>query len=97
MTIKMAHVVAALVFGSVSVAHAATQGQPSQPASQGATSVEKNLDANKSGGKADKGLNTAEKHITAKHGKTAKSEGKVEKSEHAVTPERPAMPERPGR
>jgi len=66
--IKMSHIVAALLAGSVSVAHAQdTSGQPAQPATKGATSVQSNLDANKSSGKADKGLNTAETNITAKH------------------------------
>ncbi len=96
--IKTSHLVAALLFASASVAHAA--GQPTQPAAQGAASVQKNLDANKSDGKADKGLTTAEKNITAKHGKASKSmntTGMTERTEHAATPERPMMPMRPGR
>lgn len=92
--IKMSQFIAAILLASVSVAHAETSGQPVQPASQGAASVEKNLDVNKSGGKADKGLTTAEKNITAKHKKSKESgaeslEGKTEKVEHAVMPERP--------
>lgn len=96
--IKMSHLVTALLFASVSVAHAQEgSGQPTQPAAQGATSVQNNLDANKSKGKADKGLNTAEKNITAKHKKANKSKGKTEKVEHAAKPDRPAMPEHPGK
>ena len=101
--IKMSHIVAALLLGSVSIAHAQDpSGQPAQPATQGAASVQNNLDANKSNGKADKGLNTAETNITAKHRKTKhkksdKSKGAAEKTEHAAKPDRPAMPERPAR
>ncbi len=94
---KMSTLLAALLFAAGSVAHAETSGQPTQPASMGAASVQKNLDANNSNGKADKGLNTALSHITAQHGKGEKLEGKAEKVEHAVIPERPAKPERPGR
>lgn len=102
--IKMSHLVTALLFASVSVAHAQeATGQPTQPATQGATSVQNNLDANKSNGKADKGLNTAETNITAKHKKADKSKGKTEKVEHAAKPDhpakvdRPTMPEHPGK
>lgn len=94
---KMSTLLAAMLFASVSVAHAETSGQPTDPASNGAKSVQKNLDANHSNGKADKGLNNALSHITAQHGKAEKLEGKTEKVEHAVIPERPAKPERPGR
>jgi hypothetical protein len=90
--VKMTHLIAAILLASVSVAYAETSGQPVQPASQGAASVEKNLDANKSGGKADKGLTTAEKSITAKHknSKEGKAEkAMMEKAEHAEIPERP--------
>lgn len=94
---KMSTLLTALLFASVSFAHAETSGQPAQPAATGAASVQRNLDANKSNGNADKGLNTALSHITAQHGKAEKSEGTTEKAEHAVIPERPAKPERPGR
>jgi hypothetical protein len=82
------------------------------PGSQGAASVQKNLDADKSGGKATKGLNNAEAHITANHGKARGAEEKNEtndaKKERAEKPvhvahhdrvhvERPAKPERPGK
>ena len=94
---KMSTLLAALLFASISAAYAETSGQPTQPTSTGATSVQNNLTANKSNGKADQGLNTAETNITAKHGKADKSKGTAEKAEHAVTPDRPAMPERPDR
>ncbi len=94
---KMSTLLAALLFASISVAHAETSGQPTQPASTGATSVQNNLTANKSDGHADKGLNTAEKNITATHGKAEKAEGKAEKAEHIAKVDRPAKPERPGR
>jgi Skp family chaperone for outer membrane proteins len=99
--IKMSHLVAALLFASVSVAHAAdTSGKPTQPAAQGATSVQNNLDADKSDGKADKGLTTAKTNITAKHKKTDKhgktvSGAKAEKADHATMPDHPAAPDRP--
>lgn len=93
---KMSTLLAALLFASVSVAHAETS-DPTQPASTGATSVQNNLTANKSNGKADQGLNTAETNITAKHGKADKSKGTAEKAEHTAKPDRPAMPERPDR
>ncbi len=89
--IKTSHFIAAVLSASVSVAQAETSGQPVQPASQGAASVEKNLNVNKSGGKADKGLTTAEKNITAKHKKSMASgaeKGRAEKAEH----ERPELP-----
>lgn len=90
--IKMSHFIATILLASVSVAHAETSGQPVQPASQGAANVEKNLDVNNSGGKADKGLTTAEKNITVKH-KKSKERGaekdKAEKSEHTEKPELP--------
>ncbi len=92
---KMSTLLAALLFASASVAYAGTQ-----PAPQGATSVQDSLADNKSNGKADKGLTTAEKNITAKHGKAEKNEkaeGKSEKVEHLAKVDRPARPERPGR
>jgi hypothetical protein len=53
--------VVALLMTFMSVAQADTAA----PTSQGATSVQGNLDANKSNGNADKGLTTAQKNITA--------------------------------
>ena len=94
---KMSTLLTALLFASISFAHAETSGQPAQPAATGAASVQKNLDANKSNGKADKGLNTALSHITAQHGKAEMSEGNAERVERGVVPEHPAMPEHPGR
>ena len=113
--IKQGLVISALLLLSASVANAATAPATTTPTatpgSQGAASVQKNLDANKSGGKADKGLTNAEAHITAKHGKA--KEGKEEKNEtkkertekaehhehhdHVARAERPAKPERPGK
>ncbi len=92
--IQASRLVAVLLFASASIAYAADS---TQPAATGAASVDKNLTANKSDGHADKGLTTAEKHITAKHGKADKADGKMEKVEHVAKVERPAMPERPGR
>ncbi len=53
--IKIGRLAAAALFALASVAHGGTSGQQAQPAAQGAASVEKNLEADKSGGKADKG------------------------------------------
>ncbi|OIR03332.1 hypothetical protein GALL_146040 [mine drainage metagenome] len=94
---KMSTLLTALLFASISFAHAETSGQPTQPAATGAASVQKNLDANKSNGKADKGLNTALSHINDQHGKAETSERNAEKVEHVVVPERPSTPEHPGR
>lgn len=108
--IKQSFVISALLL-SASVAYAAETTPPATPGSQGAASVQKNLDANKSGGKADKGLTNALEHITAKHGKAKeskeeKNEAKKERTEkaerherheHVVRAERPAKPERPGK
>ena len=103
--IKPSLVISALLLFSASMANAATA--PAEPAAQGAASVQKNLDADKSKGKADKGLTNAETHITAEHGKAKgseeKNEGKKERTEkpehheHHDRMERPAKPERPGR
>ncbi len=87
---KLSTLLAALLFASVSVAYAATSGQ-------GATQVQDNLTDNHSKGAATTGLNNAEKHITATHGKSEKLEGKTEKAEHATKVDRPMRPERPGR
>jgi hypothetical protein len=106
--IKQGLVISALLLLSASVANAAETTPPVTPGSQGAISVQKNLDADKSGGKADKGLTNAETHVTAKHGKAKeskeeKSEGKKERMEkaehhdHMAKPERPSKPERPGK
>ncbi len=106
---KMSTLLAALLFASASVAFAQTTSQPSQPAKPttgagAATTVETNPAATQSGGKADKGLDTAEKNI--KHGKDkAKAEkdkgvekGKgAEKADRAEKPEHPSKPERPAR
>jgi hypothetical protein len=99
--IKPSLVISTLLLFSASIANAATTS--AEPGAQGAASVQKNLDANKSKGKADKGLTNAEAHITAQHGKA--HEGGIEGSpdrapEHPAKPdriERPAKPERPGR
>ena len=106
--IKQGLVISALLLLSASVANAAEPTPPATPGSQGAASVQKNLDADKSGGKADKGLTNAEAHITAKHGKAKeskeeKNEAKKERTEKAERhdrmnkPERPSKPERPGK
>lgn len=76
--IKSGLVISALLLLSASVANAETTPPPA-PGSQGAASVQRNLDANKSGGKADKGLTNAEQRITAEHGKAG--EAKEEKKE----------------
>ncbi len=98
--IKMSSLAAALLFAFVSSAYADTQ---TSPTSQGATSVQKNLDANKSKGQADKGLNNALTHITAQHGNSGaagENAGTAEKSErvaHAERHENMAAAERPAR
>ncbi len=95
---KASTLLAALLVSFVAVAHA--QGTaPTQPTTSAgaATTVQTSPAATESKGKADTGLATAEKNITAKHGKTSKANGMTEKTEHAVKPERPAMPERPSR
>ncbi len=104
--IKMSHLAVTLLFASISsVVYAEAAGQPSQPAAQGAASVEKNIAAETAKGNtgAVKGLTNAEQHITAKHGKGEKSEAgekserKSEKREHTEKAEHPAKPEHPGR
>lgn len=54
--IKMSQFIAAILLASVSVAHAETSGQPVQPASQGAASVEKNLTSTSLAAKPTKAL-----------------------------------------
>ncbi len=93
---KMNALLAAVLFAFASAAHAQTSGQTAQPNATGAASVEKAETANKSGGKADKGLDTAEKNIAkpkpvkSKDKKASKERGTVEKAEHAEKAERPA-------
>ncbi len=94
---KMSAFLVALFFTGVSVAYAAVSGQTTAT-----NSIDKVEAANHSNGKADKGLDTAEKNIAkhdqdAKHDKDAKTEGKAEKAEHAARPERPVKPERVAR
>ncbi len=96
--VKLSRLAVALLFASTSVAVLASE--PAQPAATGAASVQNSSADAKSNGKADKGLDTAEKHITAKHGKAEKgekAEGKAEKVERVAKVDRPAKPERPGR
>lgn len=85
--IKASLVISALLLSSASIANAATA--PAAPATQGAASVQANLDANKSDGNAVKGLTNAEAHITAEHGKALgheeKSESRQERSEKPNT------------
>ncbi len=111
---KMSTLLAALLFASASAAFAQTSNQPTQPAKPttnagAATTVETNPAATQSGGKADKGLDNAEAHITAKHGKGDKDKAKAEKdkgvekgkgaekADRADKPEHASKPERPGR
>ncbi len=106
---KMSTLLTALLFASASVAFAQTSNQPSQPTKPttgtgAATTVETNPAATQSGGKADKGLDTAEAHINAKHGKASAEKEKgvekgkgAEKGDHASRPEHPSKPERPAR
>lgn len=90
---KMSTLLAALLFASVSAAHAANQ--PTQPTTgQGAAVTVGSVPANSN---ASEGLSTAKKNITATHGKNEKGEGKVEKAEHAPKIDRPTLPEHPGR
>jgi hypothetical protein len=95
--IKTSQLLAALLFASVSVAYAQTEA-PAKPTTGAgaATTVETTPAAKESGGKADKGLDTAEKNITkpkprkSKSSKASKEKGTAEKAEHAEKPERPA-------
>lgn len=102
---KMSQLLAVLLFASASVAFAQTATQPSQPAKPttgagAATTVETNPAATQSGGKADKGLDTAEKNITkpkvkkSKGSKASREKGTAEKAEHAEKPEKPEHPAR---
>lgn len=98
-----------LTLAAAAAAHADTASGSNAPAKpvtgQGAAAtVSTNPAATQSGGKADKGLDTAEKNI--KHGKDkAKAEkdkgvekGKgAEKADRAEKPEHPSKPERPAR
>jgi hypothetical protein len=91
--IKMSHLLAALLFASVSSAYAADT--LTQPTSQGSTSVKNQLDSPNgasvnSGGNADQGLNTAQTNITKEHDRTESRE-----AEHAATPDQPAVPDHP--
>ena len=75
--IKMSHVLTALLFASISVAHAETA---KQPVSQGEASVEKNLDKNASKGHADKGLTTADTKLEANEAKIAAKRAAADKT-----------------
>lgn len=99
---------AALLLTLAAAAHAdTTSSAPAKPVTgQGAaTTVSTNPAEVKSGGKADKGLDTAvsninkPKHHTGKHTGTGKSERseKSERGEHPSRVEQPSRPERPGR
>ncbi len=101
--IKMSSLATALLLAFATAAHAETTTQAS-PASTGAARVASNDTANKSGGKADKGLDTAEKNVTAQHGKKVDhAYGKEEKAERVARTDRverlarPDRPERPSR
>ncbi len=101
---RMSSLLAVLLFALASAAHAADSTDktaPTKPVTgQGAaTTVETNPAATQSGGKADKGLDTAETNISKPKKHTGKhtGEGKTEKSERPARAERPSVPERPGR
>ncbi len=89
---KLSTLLAALLFGAAFAAQAQTNST-----SQGATSVQNAPAQTKSGGHADKGLDTAEANITKKHKHVGKHNGTTERTEHATKPELPTRPERPGR
>lgn len=97
---KISQLLASLLFASVSVAYAAdVSNQTTNPAAQGATSVQTQLDSGaskKSSGHADKGLTTAETNITKKHDSADKEKAeKPTKAEHPSMPDHSAMPDRP--
>ncbi len=103
---RMSTLLAALLLAFTSAAFAAddTAGstKPSKPVTgQGAaTTVATNPAATESGGKADKGLATAEKNISKPKKHVGKHEGREEKAERAEKGEkveRPEKPERPSR
>ena len=73
MTIKMSHIVAALLFASVSVAHAETANQP---VTQGEASVDKNLNKNKD----NKGLQNADQRLEANQAKIAAKRADADKT-----------------
>ncbi len=93
--IKKSSLLAALLFAFAAAAHAQTQA-PTKPTTGAgaATTVETNPAATESKGKADKGLETAEKNITkpkkSHTAKASKEKGTTEKMEHAEKPARPA-------
>jgi len=95
----------AMLFAFASAAFAAdsstdtASSQTTKPTTgQGAaTTVSTTPASAKSDGHADKGLSTAKKNITAKHGKDSKDNGAAMKVEHAATPDHPAKPDRPAR
>ncbi len=99
---RMSALLAVLLVALASAAHAADSTDktaPTKPVTgQGAaTTVGTNPAATESGGKADKGLTTAEKNISKPKRHTGKAKGAEEKSEHPARAERPSVPERPGR
>jgi TolA-binding protein len=108
--IKISHLVAALLFASISVAHAET---PNQPVSQGAASVDKNLARdpdNKGLQRASEQLEENQQKIAAKRRlqeekrQHREEENRVrrenrdhDRMERREKMERPAKIERPGR
>jgi len=106
--IKMNHVLAAMLFASISVAHAETANQP---VSQGAASVNKNLSASPD----NKGLQNASERLKENEAKVEEKRGDAEKKhEHHEKHEKhekhdrmdkhdhekmehPAKPDRPAR
>jgi Ni/Co efflux regulator RcnB len=93
--IKPSLVISALLLLSASVANAETTA-PATPGSQGAASVQKNHDADKSGGKDEKREAKKERKEDKKEAKKERME-KAEHHEHKDRMERPAKPERPGK
>lgn len=73
MTIKMSHIAAALLFASISVAHAETTNQA---VTQGEASVDKNLSKDKD----NKGLQTADQRLEANEAKIAAKRAEADKT-----------------
>lgn len=110
---KIHYLSAAILLASVSIAQAQTQIQtiPPAPVTQGATSIDKNQDANKSNGAADQGLNNAgtrlstnaqkiaEKRATAKDtaADARKKAARMKKAKHLKKVERSEQAKQPAK
>ncbi len=105
---KPSTLLAALLLTLATAAYADTtsgNSAPTKPVTgQGAaTTVSTNPAVAESNGKADKGLDNAEAHIDAQHGKAhtqhkgSRQTATTQRAEHPAHVERPSVPERPSR